>query len=103
MIDAVLLFGLINIVFELVLLSMIPPKRRLRLLGSEGACNTVHTLFLLANLAIHWGTLVGTMSGVLAFVASVVTVRFARKLFGHISDGRYYYVGWIKYSVDAIK
>ena len=103
MIDAVLLFGVINIIFELVLLSMIPPTHRLRLLGSEGGCNAVHALFLLANLAIHWGTLVGTMSGVLAFVASVGTVRFARKLFGHISNGRYYHVGWIKYSVDTIK
>lgn len=103
MIDAVLLFGAINIIFEMVLISMIPPKHRLRMLGSEAASNAVHALFLLANLAIHWGTLVGTMSGVLAFVASVVTVRFARKLFGHISNGRYYHIGWIKYSVDTIK
>ena len=103
MIDAVLLFGVINIIFEMVLLSMIPPKHRLRVLGSEGACNTMHALFLLANLAIHWGTLVGTMSGVFAFVASVVTVRFARKLFGHITKGRYYHVGWIKYPVELIK
>lgn len=103
MIDAVLLFGAINIIFEMVLISMIPPKHRLRLLGSEGGCNAVHALFLLANLAIHWGTLVGTMSGVLAFVASVVTVRFARKLFGHISDGRYYHVGWCKYAPEDLK
>lgn len=103
MIDAVLLFGLINIVFELVLLSMIPPKPRLRMLGSEAACNTLHCGFLMANLALHWGTLVGTMSGVLAFVASVATVRFARKLFGHVANGRYYHVGWIKYPLDLIK
>lgn len=103
MIDAVLLFGVINIIFEMVLLSMIPPKHRLRILGSAGACNTMHALFLLANLAIHWGTLVGTMSGVLAFVASVATVRFARKLFGHISGGRYYHVGWVKYPIELIK
>ena len=103
MIDAVLLFGVINIIFEMVLLSMIPPKHRLRMLGSEGACNTMHALFLVVNLVLHWGTLIGTMSGVLAFVASVVTVRFARKLFGHISGGRFYHVGWIKYSVDTIK
>ena len=103
MIDAVLLFGVINTIFEIVLISMIPPKHRLRLLGSEAACNTLHCGFLLANLAIHWGTLVGTMSGVLAFVASVVTVRFARKLFGHVTNGRYYHVGWIKYSVDDLR
>ena len=102
-IDAVLLFGAINIIFEMVLLSMIPPRRRLRMLGSEAASNALHAAFLMANLAIHWGTLVGTMSGVLAFVASVVTVRFARKLFGRIAEGRYYHVGWIKYPVELIK
>ena len=103
MISSVLLFGVMNALFEFVLLSMIPPKHRLRLLGSEGGCNTLHALFLLANLAIHWGTLVGTMSGVLAFVASVATVRFARKLFGHITGGRYYHVGWVKYPLELIK
>lgn len=103
MIDAVLLFGAINVVFELVLLSMIPPRLRLRLLGSTSASNCLHTAFLLVNLAIHWGTLVGTMSGVLAFVASTVTVQFARKLFGRVVDDRYYHVGWIKYSVDDLR
>ena len=103
MIDAVLLFGAINIIFEMVLLSMIPPKHRLRLLGSEAACNTTHALFLLANLAIHWGTLVGTMSGVLAFVASIVTVRIARAVFGSITEGRYYRVGLVKYSAEELK
>ena len=103
MIDAVLLFGALNVLFEFVLLCMLTPRTRLRLLGNEGASNAMHVFFLVANLIIHWGTLVGTMSGVLAFVASIVTVRIARTVFGSIAEGRYYRVGFIKYSVGELK
>ena len=103
MISAVLLFGVMNSLFEFVLLSMIPPRLRLRLLGSVTASNTLHFGFLLANIAIHWGTLIGTMSGVFAFIVSIVTVTFARKLFGRIEAGRYYHVGWYKYALEDLK
>jgi len=103
MIDAVLLFGALNVLFEFVLLCMLPPRLRLRLLGSEAASNAMHIFFLAANLIIHWGTLIGTMSGVLAFVSSIVTVNAARKIFGRIHEDRYYHVGWIKYSVEELK
>lgn len=102
MIDAVLLFGALNVLFEFVLLCMLTPRTRLRLLGNEGASNAMHTFFLAANLIIHWGTLIGTMSGVLAFVASIATVNVARKLFGTITEGRYYKVGWVKYSREEL-
>ena len=103
MIDAVLLFGALNVLFEFVLLSMLPPRLRLRLLGSEAASNALHVFFLAANLIIHWGTVIGTMSAVLAFVSSIVTVRIARAVFGSITDGRYYKVGVVKYSVEELK
>lgn len=103
MIDAVLLFGALNVLFEFVLLSMLTPRLRLRLLGSEVASNALHVFFLLANMAIHWGTLIGTMSAVLAFVSSIVTVRIARSMFGSITEGRYYRVGLIKYSMEELK
>ena len=103
MIDAVLLFGALNVLFEFVLLSMLPPRLRLRLLGSEAASNALHVFFLLANMAIHWGTLIGTMSAVLAFVSSIVTVRIARTVFGSITEGRYYKVGLMKYSIEELK
>ena len=103
MIDAVLMFGALNVLFEFVLLSMLPPRLRLRLLGSEAASNALHVFSLAANLLIHWGTLIGTMSGVLAFVSSIATVRVARMVFGSITDGRYYKVGVIKYSVEELK
>ena len=102
MIDAVLLFGALNVLFEFVLLCMIAPRLRLRLLGNEAASNALHVFFLVANLIIHWGTLIGTMSGVLAFVASILTVNVARKVFGTITEGRYYRVGWIKYSREEL-
>ena len=102
MIDAVLLFGTLNALFEFVLLSMLPPRRRLRLLGSESASNALHFSFLLLNLVIHWGTLVGTMSGVLAFVASMVTVRVARVVYGCVKADRLYHVGWVKYSIKEL-
>lgn len=102
MIEAVLLFGAMNIVFEFVLLSMLSPRVRLRVLGSPNYRNALHVGFLLLNLIIHWGTLVGTMSGVMAFVSSMVTVRVAMWLFGYVVDGRYYTVGVIKYSPKEI-
>lgn len=98
MIDAVLMFGFMNIVFEFVLLSMLAPRWRLRVLGSASARNTLHVVFLLLNLVIHWGTLIGTMSAVLAFISSMLTVQLARKLYGFIEQGRYYHVGYIAYS-----
>lgn len=102
MIDAVLLFGVLNIVFELVLLNMMTPRARLRVLGSPVLSNAMHLTFLMANLIIHWGTLVGTMSGVMAFCASIVTVNAARKVYGYIT-GTQYRVGWIKYSVEELR
>lgn len=98
MIDAVLLFGAMNIVFEFVLLSMLSPRMRLRVLGSAGARNALHVAFLLLNLTIHWGTVVGTMSAVMAFISSLVTVKVAMRLFGYIEADRYYHVGLIKYT-----
>ena len=102
MIDAVLLFGALNIVFELVILSMLSPRVRLRVLGSEAQSNGLHALFLVANLMIHWGTLVGTMSGVMAFCASIVTVQIAGKVYGTV-QGTSYTVGLIKYSKEQLR
>lgn len=86
MIDAVVFFGLINVVFELVVLSMIPPRARLRLLGNKGAQTSLHIVIMVTTLWIHWGTLIGTMAGFLSFILSMVTVGIARQLFGYIED-----------------
>lgn len=103
MIDAVLLFGAMNVVFEFVLLSMLSPRTRLRVLGSVHKRNLLHVGFLLANLIIHWGTVTGTMSGIASFICSIVTVHGARLLFGEITEDRYYKTGLIKYSADELR
>ena len=97
MIDAVLTFGLMNVLFELVVLGMMPPRFRLRVLGRESWSRTLHIVCLLLNLTIHWGTLVGTMSGIMAFIASIVTVQFARVVWGGVDQQMNYRVGLIKY------
>lgn len=103
MIDAVLLFGFMNIAFEFVLLCMLKPRTRLRVLGNPNYRNALHIGFLLLNLMIHWGTLIGTMSAVMAFISSLVTVQIAMKLFGYVVDGRHYHVGLIKYSTKELQ
>ena len=102
MIEAVFVFGLLNVLFEFVLLSMLSPRARLRLLGSEKR-NLLHVFVLSLNLLIHWGTLIGTMSGIASFICSMVTVSMARSIYGYIENGRDYHVGWVKYSAGELK
>lgn len=86
MIEAVLCFGLLLMLFEFVVLSMVPPKYRLRLLGSKGGCHAVHVGMLLLNLWVHWGTVTGTMSATGAFVTSIITIELAKLLYGTVVD-----------------
>ena len=102
MIEAVFVFGALNIMFEFVLLSMLPVKARLRLLGNDQAKTACHVGMLLINLIVHWGTLTGTMSAIVAFVASIATIAVATRTFGFITDGRYYTVGIIKYKASEL-
>ena len=102
MIEVVFMFGFINVVFEFVLLSMLSPRLRLRLLGSPNYQMLLHVGFLLLNLMVHWGTVVGTMSSVLAFVCSIVTVKMAQTLYGKLVDGRHYTTGLIRYSAKEL-
>ena len=84
MIEAVLVFGLLLAAFEFVVLSMIPPRYRLRILGSKVSCTTIHVLMLALNLWIHWGTVTGTMAATGSFVTSLITVRIAKWVYGTI-------------------
>jgi hypothetical protein len=88
MIEAVLVFGILLTVFEFTVLSMIPPRYRLRLLGSRAACVSTHVVMLCVNLAIHWGTVTGTMAATGAFVTSMFTVQVAKLMYGTIVDNR---------------
>jgi hypothetical protein len=102
MIDAVLAFGAMNVLFELVLLSLLSPRRRLRVLGSPTMCGVIHLTFLVLNVCIHWGTLIGTMSSILAFVCSIGSVWAAQKLWGTVRDERFYTTGLIRYSAKEL-
>lgn len=102
MIDAVIVFALINVVFELVVLSMVPPRARLRLLGNKAAQTALHVMIMILVLWVHWGTLVGTMSGFLSFVLSIVTVTVAKTIFGSI-DGTKYRRGIVGYKLEELR
>ena len=102
MIETVLAFGLIISLFEFVLISMIPPRTRLRILGNDSAKLCFHMGMLLINFAVHWGTAVGTMSATLAFICSLGVIWGAKKAFGFITQGRYYTIGFIRYNRDEL-
>ncbi len=102
MISAVLIFGLMNVVFEFILLSMLRPRTRLRILGNEGHCVALHFVCLALNLLIHWGTLIGTMSGIFSFICSIFTVMVARAVFGVIKEDRYYTRGLVGYAREEL-
>ena len=102
MISAVLIFGLMNVAFEFILLSMVRPRTRLRILGNEGHCVALHFMCLALNLLIHWGTLIGTMSGIFSFICSIFTVLVARAVFGVIKEDRYYTRGLVGYAREEL-
>ena len=103
MLDEVIAFAIVMSVFEFVILVMVPPRARLRLLGNDTLKFLMHIGFLLVNLIVHWGTVVGTMSSTLSFITSLFVVALACKLFGFIKNDRHYHVGWVKYSIEEIK
>ena len=103
MIEAVLLFGVMSAVFELILLGMLGPRMRLRVLGSAYKQNLLHIGFLLLNLMIHWGTMTGSMTAIVAFLVSLPTVLIAKLVWGQITDDRYYKTGLIKYSAEELR
>jgi hypothetical protein len=101
MIEAVIFFGLINVIFEFVVLSMVPPRARLRLLGNKNAQTFLHVVIMISVLIIHWGTLIGTMSGFFSFILSMVTVGIAQIVFGYVR-GTTYRRGIIGYSKEEL-
>jgi hypothetical protein len=86
MIEAVITFAILLAAFEFVIISMIAPRWRLRLLGSSGARGVLHFGMLTLNLIVHWGTVTGTMAATGAFVVSLATVGLARIIYGEITN-----------------
>lgn len=98
MVEAVLIFGVLLGAFEFIVLSMVAPRYRLRVLGSKGLCNSLHVLMLICNLWIHWGTVTGTMSATLAFVVSIATLEVAKLMYGTVANNRRVRRGLFGYS-----
>lgn len=103
MLEVVLGFALVNIIFELTVLSLfVPPRPRLRLLGSKNGLKTIHVAMLVVTLYIHWGTVSGTMAGFVAFPASILAMFLAKQVFGFI-EGDIYHRRIIGYTAKELK
>ncbi|NQW80046.1 MAG: hypothetical protein HQ445_02600 [Polaromonas sp.] len=102
MIEAVIFFGIINVVFEFVVLALVPPRARLRLLGNKKQQLVLHVVVMCFMLRVHWGTLIGSMSAFLSFCLSMLTISLARNVFGYIKD-EVYHRRLIGYTVAELK
>lgn len=99
---AVLIFALISALFEAVLILKLKPRTRLRVLGSSVWVAVIHTVIILANLWIHFGTVTGSMTAVLAGLASFGTIPLLRSICGEIHNGKYY-PGIHRYAVEQLR
>ena len=90
MVETVVIFALLSAAFELVLVAKLPLRARLRLLGSPRLTLVVHLLFIGANLVIHFGTVTGSMTAIVAGLTSFLVMPLARRVFGYVRDKRYY-------------
>lgn len=80
MLEAVFTFALITALGELVLLHSLPKFRRF-ILRTHGRELCLHLGFAAFNLWIHFGTVTGTMTGVTAFLVSVLVARLAKFMY----------------------
>lgn len=71
MLSSVLFFGLLTAAVEFMLLYKFMPLNWLRRHWVQGL---LHFGVATLNLAIHWGTIVGTMTAITALFVSFVTV-----------------------------
>ena len=74
MVTTVLIFSFVSAIFELILLLKWAP---LTLLNKTWFATLVHTLIIGANIAIHFGTVVGTMTAITAGLVSFATLPVA--------------------------
>ena len=81
MIEAVFTFAVITAIAELIMLHNMPRFRSF-VLRTHGRMFALHITFMVANLAIHWGTMTGTMTGVTAFLVSCIVCQVARWMYG---------------------
>lgn len=75
MVEAVIAFALVSALFELILLLKFV---RLHWLEKGWVVTLIHLVVFGLNLAIHFGTIVGTMTAITSALVSFATVPFAR-------------------------
>lgn len=89
MIEAVLVFALLTGVFELLIIEKLDLKTRLRVLAYPGLVSACCGAL---NLVIHWGTMTGSMTAIVATLASFIVLDIERRRWGYIQriEGRYF-------------
>lgn len=102
MIEAVFIFAFASAVLEAILFMKITPRRRLRLLGNPLLVNLIHTVIGITNLAIHFGTAVGTMTAIVATLASFAVVPLVKWYSGYIKQNKYF-PGIKRYSYQDLR
>lgn len=99
MVTAVLIFAALTAALEILILAKLSIPKRLRVLGYPTLITA--TMFAL-NLIIHFGTMTGSMTAIVAALASIVTVEIARWYWGYIEKNRYY-PGKARFDVEQVK
>ena len=77
MLEAVLIFGVLSAVFEAIVIKRMCPRW---LLQSSAGGLFIHTMVISINLFIHYGTVTGTMTAIVAGIASFMVVPMMRKV-----------------------
>lgn len=82
--STIVIFTVIKMAAEMLILGMIAPRFRLRILGSRAKTCILHVTFGGTLMLLQAHSILGTMSGLMAFVLSTVTVVIARNVFSYI-------------------
>jgi hypothetical protein len=101
MVETVMRFALLSAAFEFALLSKLKPRTRLRLLGSQRLIVATHAFFIISNLVVHYGTVTGSMTAIVAGIASFAVMPIARVVYGSITRNQYH-PGIVKYSRELV-
>lgn len=102
LVEAVLIFAAITALFETVILMKVKPRTRLRVLGNAKWVALIHAIVFFVNIAVHYGTLTGSMTAITAALSSFVTIPLVRWYSGYITNG-HYFPGIAKYNVNLIR
>lgn len=78
MVEAVLTFAVLSAVFEGIVLLKAPRGVRDWILRSKFGTGVAHASIFAANLSIHWGTITGSMTAIVAALASFAVVPVVR-------------------------